>query len=400
MPQTIGVGVIGMGWMGQVHGRSYRQIVQRFPDSPLQPRLVICADDVESRLRDAHASLGFEKQTTDWQKVIEDPEVDIVNIATPNNLHLEIVERAAKAGKHIFCEKPVGRSPQETAVIEGAARQAGVMTFVGYNYRWAPLVQYGWKLVQDGTLGRLTHYRARFFAGYASNPRAVLSWRFQHEQAGLGVCGDLMSHAVDMAHLMVGPVRKLVSTRHTFIPERPAATVGQGTHFTISEQGSTEKVTNEDYAGALVEFENGVRGTLETCRVINGPRCEMAFELNGTRGAIKWNFEEMNELQLFLSDENGARHGYTRILSGPEHPFHARFNPSPGTGLGYDDLKVIEAHQFLRSIANGKLGTPSFSEALAVANVQAAMIRSWETRNWEKVEVVSPPTGVGPAVKR
>jgi predicted dehydrogenase len=386
--------------MGQVHGRSYRQIVHRFPDSPLQPRLVICADDVESRLRDAQASLGFERQTTDWQKVIEDPDVEVVNIATPNNLHLEIAERAAKAGKHIFCEKPVGRSPQETAVIERAAHQAGVMTFVGYNYRWAPLVQYGWQLVQDGTLGRLTHYRGRFFAGYASNPRGVLSWRFREELAGLGVCGDLMSHAVDMAHLMVGPVRKLVSTRHTFIPERPPATAGQGTHFTTSEQGSTEKVTNEDYVGALVEFENGARGTLETCRVINGPRCEMAFELNGTLGAIKWNFEEMNELQLFLSEENGARQGYTRILSGPEHPFHVRFNPSPGTGLGYDDLKVIEAHEFLRSIANGKLGTPSFSEALAVANVQNAIIRSWDTGNWERIESVSALAGVDPVVER
>jgi len=385
MPRIIGIGVIGMGWMGQVHGRSYRQIMQRFPGSPLQPRLVICADDAETRLREAQLSLGFERQTADWKRVIEDPDVEIVNVATPNNLHLEIVELAARAGKHIFCEKPVGRNPRETAAIERAARQAGVMSFVGYNYRWAPLVQYGRKLIQDGVLGELTHYRGRFFAGYATNPRGVLSWRFQQELAGLGVCGDLMSHVIDMAHLMAGPIQRVVGMRHTFIPERPLATAGQGTHFTVSAEGHTEKVTNEDYTAALVEFVNGARGTLEVCRIISGPRCQMAFEVHGTRGALRWDFERMNELELCLSEGDSTRQGYTRVLSGPEHPFHAPFNPAPGTGLGYDDLKVIEAYQFLSSIAQGRLGEPSFSDALAVANVQAAIIRTWKTEAWENV---------------
>jgi predicted dehydrogenase len=385
MSRTIGIGVIGMGWMGQVHSRSYRQIMQRFPDSPLQLRLVICADDAEARLQEAQRSLGFERQTTDWKRVIEDPDVEIVNIATPNHLHLEIVELAAKAGKHVFCEKPVGRNPQETVAIEQAARQAGVMTFVGYNYRWAPLVQYGRKLIQEGTLGELTHYRGRFLAGYASNPRAVLSWRFQQELAGLGVLGDLMSHVIDMAHLMAGPIRKVVGMNHTFIPERPPAAAGHGTHFTVSTEGATGRVTNEDYAGTLVEFVNGARGTLEVCRIISGPRCQMAFEVHGTRGALKWDFERMNELELCLSEGESARQGYTRVLSGPEHPFHAQFNPAPGTGLGYDDLKVIEAYQFLTSIARGQLGEPSFSDALAVANVQTAIIRTWETGAWENV---------------
>src|SRR5262249_14990632 len=219
-----------------------------------------------------------------------------------------------------------------------------------------------------------------------SNPRAVLSWRFQKELAGLGACGDLMSHVVDMAHLIAGPIQRVVGMRHTFIPERPLATVGRGTHFTVSTEGPTAKVTNEDYTGALVEFVNGVRGTLEVCRVINGPKCEMAFEANGTRGALRWDFERMNELELSLSGGEGSSQGYTRVLSGPEHPFHAHFNPAPGTGLGYDDLKVIEAYHFLQSISHGQLGSPSFSEALAVANVQAAIIRTWETGAWENVQ--------------
>jgi predicted dehydrogenase len=388
MTRTVGVGVIGMGWMGAVHSRSYRQIGERFPEALLQPHLVICADEAEYRAREAQKSLGFKKRSTDWRRVVSDPEVQVVNIATPNHLHLEIAQAAALAGKHIFCEKPVGRAPEETAQIESAARRANVMTFAGYNYRWAPLVQYARNLIQGGVLGKLTHYRGRFFAGYASNPRAVLSWRFQREFAGLGVLGDLMSHVIDMAHVMAGPVKRVVSDRETFLSQRPLATPGSGTHFTVRDGGPLGEVTNEDYAGALVQFVNGVCGTLEACRVIHGPQCQMAFEVHGTLGALSWDYERMNELKLFLSVGDGARQGYTRILSGPEHPFHVNFNPGPGNSLSYDDLKTIEAYQFLKSVVEGKPGEPSFREALAVAEVQAAVQRSWQSERWEEVRTV------------
>ena len=385
MARTIGVGVIGFGWMGMAHSRSYRQIPHRFHDSGIQPRLVLCADEVEVRARQAESLFGFERYTTDWQQVIADSDVEVVDITTPNFMHSEIVRAAAGAGKHIFCEKPVGRNPQETADIEAAARQAGVLSFVGYNYRWAPLVQYAQQLIQQGQLGELTHYRGRFFTGYAKNPHGVLSWRFQRELAGLGTLGDLISHAADMAHLIAGPIKCVVGNRETFIPQRPLATPGEGTHFSIRTEGPMGDVTNEDYAGALVQFANGAHGTLEACRIINGPKCQMAFEVNGTHGALSWDFERMNELDLYLPDDDGSHDGYTRIVGGPEHPFHARFNPGPGIGLGYEDLKVIEMYQFLKSVVDGIQGEPGFAEALAVANVQAAIQRSWRTECWENV---------------
>ena len=176
MGKTIGVGVIGMGWMGLVHSRSYRLIPDRYAESGIQPRLIVCADDVETRARQANERFGFERHTTDWKQVIDDPQVEIVVITTPNIMHREVACAAAEAGKHIFCEKPVGLSPQETADIEHAARKAGVLSGVGYNYRWAPVVQYARQLVQDGKLGDLTHYRGRFLVGYGRNPSAVLSW--------------------------------------------------------------------------------------------------------------------------------------------------------------------------------------------------------------------------------
>ncbi len=385
MTHALGIGVIGMGWMGMAHSRAYRAISDRFYDSGIRPRLVICADDVAARAQQAQAALGFAESTTDWHAVIDHPDVQVVNIAAPNYLHLEMVRAVTAAGKHVFCEKPVGRTPQETAEIEALARNAGVMSFVGFNYRWAPMVQYAKALIDEGRLGRITHYRGRFFAMYGSNPLGHLTWRFKQAYAGSGVLGDIMSHVVDMAHMLIGPIARVVSTRHTFIPERPLPT-GQGTHFGLgTPDDPTGPVENEDYVGALVQFTNGAQGSFETCRAIFGPKCEMSFEVNGTKGAIKWNFERLNELELYLPNDDATSDGYTNLIGGPRFPDHGRFNPGDGIGVGYEDLKCIEAYNFLQSIVQGQQREPSFASALNLAGVQAAMIRSWESGHWEGI---------------
>ncbi len=387
MTRTIGIGVIGMGWMGEVHSRSYRAIPDRFHESGIVPRLVVCADQVETRAQAAQQRFGFERYTTDWRAVIADPEVEVVNVAAPNGMHLEIIREAARAGKPILCEKPVGKDPQETIQGAAAAREAGILTFVGYNYRWAPLVQYAHQLIAAGKLGRLTHYHGRFLNGYAADPNGFLSWRFEQEY-GLGTLSDLLSHVIDMAHMLAGPVARVSSDKAIFIRQRPIPQPGSGTHYDAgSSDGPMGDVTNEDYVNALVHFANGARGMLEACRVINGAKCDMSFEIHGTRGAMKWNMERMNELQLqWRNDENPAEDGYTTLLSGPAHPYHRHFNPAWGLNLGYDDLKVIEAYNFLRSVVSGQQGEPGFGEALAVANVQQAIMRSWASERWESVE--------------
>ena len=387
MERTIGIGVIGMGWMGEAHSRSYCAIPDRFHASGIRPRLVICADPVEERAYAAKARFGFERSTTDWREVIADPEVEVVNVAAPNGMHLEINRAASAAGKHILCEKPVGREPRETIQSAAAAREAGVLTFVGFNYRWAPVVQYARKLVADGKLGRLTHYHGRFLNGYAGDPNGFLSWRFEQEH-GLGTLSDLMSHVIDMAHMLAGSMTSVTGDRETFIRRRPVPQPGSGTHYDVgSSDGPMGDVTNEDYVSALVRFACGARGMLEACRVINGAKCDMSFEIHGARGAIRWTMERMNELQLhWRNDANPAEDGYTTLLSGPAHPYHRHFNPAWGTGLGYDDLKVIEAYNFLTSVASGKQGEPGFAEALAVARVQQAIMRSWESERWEAVD--------------
>jgi predicted dehydrogenase len=387
MNQTVGIGIIGMGWMGEAHARAYNAIPDRFHESGIVPKLVICADAVEARADEARRRFGFAESTTDWQAVIDHAEVEVVDVTAPNGLHLEINRAVAAAGKHLACEKPVGRVPAETIASWELVRDLPIVTSVGFNYRWAPMVQYAKQLIANGALGRITHYHGRFLNGYAGDPLGFLSWRFEAEH-GLGTLGDLASHVIDMAHFLAGPMDRLTANREVFIHDRPIPRPGVGTHYDVATGDEPRgPVTNEDYISALVRFRDGAQGVLEACRVVNGAKCDMSFEVFGTQGALKWTMEAMNELRFQRRNaEDPAEDGYTELLSGPAHPFHRHFNPAWGLGLAYDDTKTIEAFRFLEAVTSGVQGEPGFSEAAAVARVQQAVIRSWDSERWEAVE--------------
>jgi predicted dehydrogenase len=382
--RRIGVGVIGFGWLGQAHSRSLLRIPTLFGEREFDPELVICGDTLPERRDDAVRSFGFARSTADWRAVVDDPAVDVVVIAAPNMLHVELVEAAAAAGKHVFCEKPVGGTPEQTVRAEKAARDAGAISGVGYNYRWAPLVQYARQLIADGRLGEITNYRGRFFSMYGSDPLGVLSWRFLVDQAGYGVTTDLMSHSVDLAHMLLGPITRVAGTTETFIKERPLPGAG-GTHY---GRGSPEDpkgaVTNEDYAGMLCEFACGARGTFEASRSIVGPESQMAFEVYGTKGALGWNLEKLNELQLYLVEDE-LHTGYRTVFGGDRFPYHGHFVPGAANGIGFEDLVVIEDYEFCRSVAEGREHEPGFAHAVEWVKVQAALLRSAESGSWEEV---------------
>src|SRR5262245_25500536 len=261
--------------MGQAHSRSYRRIPTLFPDRAGEPDLVICSETVAERREQASSAFGFREVTEDWRRVCDHPAVDAVVVTAPNMLHVEIVEAAAAAGKHVFCEKPVGGTPEQTARAAVAARSAGVTTGVGYNYRFAPLVRYAAELVASGRLGLITNYRGRFFSMYGSDPLGVLSWRFEQELGGYGVSSDLLSHVVDLAHLLAGPITKVVGTSATAIRERPVPQPGASHYGRGSPEDPTGSVTNEDYAALLARFENGAHGTFEAARTLVGPESQM-----------------------------------------------------------------------------------------------------------------------------
>src|SRR5579884_2024595 len=256
MTREIGIGLLGVGWMGRLHSSSYLRVPAHYPDCDGVARLVVAADEVESRARGAVEQLGYERWTTDWRDVVADPEVDALSIVAPNFLHRDMALASAAAGKPFWAEKPLGRFPHETAEIAAAAEDAGVVTIVGLNYRHAPAVQHARALVASGTLA------------------------------------DLGSHAIDLAQFLLGPIVRVTATTALLIPRRPLATMGEGTHFSVVEDGAElGDVENEDWAAALVEFERGVKGTIELSRVLVGAEARYAFEVNGTEGAVGWDFE-------------------------------------------------------------------------------------------------------------
>ena len=383
--RRVGIGVVGFGWMGQAHSRAYRSIPTYFPESAIAPRLVAVADTVPDRIELATQNFGFAGGTPDWRSLLDRDDVDVIDITAPTAMHQEIATAAAAAGKHVFCEKPVGDNPAATAAIEKAGRDAGVVTGCGYNYRWAPMVQFTRQLIEEGRLGELTHYRGRFFSMYGRDRLGVLSWRFMKQHSRFGSLADIMSHAIDMAHYLAGPIKRVVATKEIFVKQRPLPTAGDGTHYDRGAPGDPMgDVSNEDYVGALVEFANGTRGTLEADRSIFGPQSQMAYELNGSRGAASWDHEKLNQLLLYLPEEQPTD-GFIEVLSGGDFFHQNNIVPGGGNSIGYEDLKVIEALEFLKAVLGERPSDPSFDAALQVANVMDAMARSWDSERWEDV---------------
>ncbi len=378
--REIGIGLLGVGWMGEVHSTSYLRVPIHYPECEGRARLVVAADEVEERARAAADRLGYAEWTTDWQSVVAHPDVEAVSICAPNFMHREMAVAAAEAGKHFWGEKPLGALPEDTLEIERAVEAAGIRTIVGLNYRNPPAVQHARQLIADGELGEVNHFRMQFVASYSANPRGALSWRFSRRLSGYGILSDLGSHAIDLAMFLCGPIARVTATSAILIRERPRVEMGTGTHFSVVE-GDAElgPVENEDWCAALVEFASGLKGTIELSRVVVGAEARYWFEVNGTRGAVAWNFERMNELEHYRDG------GAARVLMGPSHPDFARFQPGRGIPMGYDDLKVIEAYRFLQSIADGQQREPGVREMAATARVIDAVARSFASGSWEDV---------------
>jgi len=378
--RSLGVAVAGFGWMGRVHSQAYARVLHHFPRLPVAPVLVAVADEVPGRAEEAVGQFGFAVATRDWRDIAADPNVAAVSIAAPNFLHREIGVAMARAGKHIWIEKPVGLSTADATAVAAAVQSAGVQSAVGFNYRNAPAVAAARELIAAGELGSITHARFRLFSDYAAHPEGALSWRFERERGGSGVLGDLASHGVDLARYLLGDIDSLVSDTATFLTARARPTGATSGHVRAAG-GELGPVENEDYVSSLLRFASGARGTLEASRVAVGEQNNYGFEIHGTKGAVFWDFRRMGELGVGTGTTYQDQPVST-LYVGPGHGEYAAFQPGSATSMGYDDLKVIEAFNFLRSIAEGTPYGSTLDDAVRSATALDAMAESAATGNW------------------
>ncbi|MEU8713687.1 Gfo/Idh/MocA family oxidoreductase [Streptomyces sp. NPDC093272] len=380
MVRTLGVAVVGFGWMGRVHTQAYQRVLHHFPELPVRPELVTVAEEVPGRAEEAAARYGFASTARDWREVAADPRVHAVSVTAPNFLHREIGVAMAGAGKHLWIEKPVGLSAADAGAVADAVAKAGVQGTVGFNYRNAPAVAYARDLVASGELGTVTHVRIRLLSDYAAHPDGALTWRYERARGGTGVLGDLASHGVDLARFLLGEITALAADTAVFIPERARPTGATAGH-TLATGGALGPVENEDYVSCLLRFASGARGVLEACRVSVGEQNNYGFEVHGTRGAVFWDYRRMGELGVSRGTSYQDQPVAT-VFVGPGHGEYGAFQPGAANAMGYDDLKVVEARNFLRSIAEGTPCGPTLADAVHSATALDAMSRSAAQGTW------------------
>ncbi|MDP9271927.1 MAG: Gfo/Idh/MocA family oxidoreductase [Chloroflexota bacterium] len=381
--RPVGVAVAGFGWMGRVHTQAYARVLHHFPRLPVAPKLVAVADEAPGRAEEAAAQFGFATATRDWRDLAADPRVHAVSVTAPNFLHREIGVALARAGKHVWIEKPVGLSTEDARAVAEAIEDAGLQGAVGFNYRNAPAVAAAREMIASGQLGSVTHARFRLFSDYAAHPQGALTWRYERERGGSGVLGDLASHGVDLARHLLGDIASVVADSAIFVAER-ARPAGATAGHARASGGDRGPVENEDYVAALLRFASGARGIVEASRVAVGEQNNYGFEVHGTSGAVFWDFRRMNELGVSAGGSYEDQPVST-IHVGPGHGEYEAFQPGSAIAMGYDDLKVIEAHNFLRSIAEGTAQGTTLWDAVRSGAALDAMTRSAETGTWVEV---------------
>jgi predicted dehydrogenase len=377
---SLGIGLIGSGYLGKAFTVGYRQAPLIFGASLGRVRLDRVAASSPERAAIAARELGYARPAADWRQLVEDPAVDIVIVNTPNHLHEPIALAALAAGKHVHCEKPLAVDGHAARRMAEAAVRSGRQTLVGFNYRQNPATRLAREIIAAGELGEIISVRATHTEDYMADPTIPWSWRFSREQAGYGALADVGSHIVAIVTWLVGAIEAVSGRLRTVIHERPIA------------PGSNDRrpVENDDEARFLFRTRGGIEGVIEASRIATGRKLYLTYEVTGTRGSLFFDQERMNELWLYDTSGRGDRRGFRRILIAAEHPLYGAFNAGPGHSLGFNDQKVIEAYEMLRAIRGGPPPSPDFAEALHVSRVLDAVAQSHAEGGWVTIPPEAP----------
>jgi predicted dehydrogenase len=367
---TIGVGLIGSGFMGKTHALGFA-IAARVFDLPVDVDLAVLADVDEATAAAAARQLGFRRSTANWQDLLADPEVHIVDITTPNTLHREMALAAIAAGKHVYCEKPLAPTAAEASEMARAAEAAGVITQVGFNYLKNPMIALAKRLIDDGEIGEVRTFRGVHAEDYMTDANGPWTWRLDPAGGG-GALADIGSHILATATHLLGPVTSLMADVDTAVRSRPVA------------PGATERrpVEVDDVARLLLRFESGASGSLEANWIATGRKMQHDFEVYGSKGAIVFSQERFNELQVYSTDDRTGLRGFRTVFAAPEHEPYGAFCVAPGHQIGFNDLKAIEVRDFLVAVAGGPVVGPAFSGGHEIQTLVELAYDSSRQRRW------------------
>jgi predicted dehydrogenase len=375
--KNLNIGLIGYGFMGRAHSNAFRKVANFF-DLEYQPVLkAVCARDPE-KVKTFAKRWGYESFETDWRKLLAREDIDLVDIACPNDMHKEIAIAAAKAGKMILCEKPLAMNGPEGLKMVQAIEKAGVPNMVWYNYRRVPAVALAKQLIDQGKLGRIFHYRAKFLQDWTISedlPQGGAGlWRLDVKVAGSGVTGDLLAHCIDTALWLNGDFQTVNAMTETFVKQRKHNLTGK-----------VEKVGIDDACAFLARFKNGSLATFESTRYARGHKALYTFEINGEHASIFWDLHDLHRLQYFEHRDEGRLRGWRSIhVTDGDHPYMGKWWV-PGLQIGYEHSFVHQVADFLEGVASGKPASPTFRDALATQYVCDAVLKSARSGKWEKV---------------
>ena len=361
----IRIGIVGGGYMGKAHAVAYSSVASVF-NTGLSPILEMVCGSSDASAEKYRTAFGFSRCTSDWRVLVADPQVDAIVIATPQKFHRAIAESAFQLGKPVFCEKPLGSSLEESRAMLVAATAANAINMVGFNYIRTPASQYVRELVLKGRIGDVIWFRGEHTEDFLADPMEPATWRGRGRANG--TMGDLAPHMINAARRLVGPIESLIASVETVHNERPSG-----------------KVDNDDQAQIMCRFSNGAQGHLFFSRVATGRKMGYAYEIHGTKGAIRFDQEDQNSIQLYLMEGPEAERGFRKILTGPSHPDYLPFCQGPGHGTGYQDQIIIEARDFLRAIETKNNIWPTFQEGMEVNQIVEAAHDSSLKRAWVEV---------------
>ncbi|WP_371168079.1 Gfo/Idh/MocA family protein [Aliiroseovarius sp. 2305UL8-7] len=363
--KEIGIGILGGGYMGKAHAVAMSSVGAVF-NTVLRPRLeMVCASTPESAAR-YQTAYGFSRSTDNWRTLVEDPKVEAVVIASPQETHREVAEAAFALGKPVFCEKPLGASLEDSAAMVDAAEASGLPNMVGFNYIRTPASQYARQLIADGVIGEVTWFRGEHTEDFYADPSTPASWRTSG--AANGTMGDLSPHMINAALALLGPISRVMAEVETVHKSRPGG-----------------DVTNDDHGQMMCRFENGAMGQMYFSRIATGRKMGYAYEISGTKGAIRFDQEDQNALWLYRMEGDEATRGFVKILTGPAHPDYEPFCQGPGHGTGYQDQIIIEARDFLSAIETNTPIWPTFRDGHEVNRVIAAAMASDREEKWQDI---------------